>query len=97
MLHSTVVVALIRRVVRPNFQARALLQVIDPIAFILAAIDVVVSAIAVRFIVLPLTAEHVPIHMVESTIAMSFILMPGADVLGSVWPRLLTLTMLKSF
>jgi len=35
--------------------------------------------------------------MVESTIAMSFILMPGADVLGSVWPRLLTLTMLESF
>lgn len=72
-----------------------MLQIVNPIPFILTPIHIKISTKTVSFIIFPLTRENIPIHMVECTPPMRFILKPLSVIFGTIRPRLLPLAMFK--
>ena len=69
-----------------------MLEIIAPVTLIFRAIDMGVDAITVRFIVLPLAIEDIPINMPELAFAMSFIILPFAFIASAIRPHLDTAT-----
>jgi hypothetical protein len=67
-----------------------MLEVISPHTLILRSIDMLVDTKTIGFVVCPLAIINVAINVNELTFTMSSVFTPLSDVLGTIWPDLLT-------
>jgi hypothetical protein len=93
MFLPLVVHALVSALIKPHLTTFTLLEVIHPLALILAAIGIVVSSEAVGLIVLPRPFENIAIDMVEHPMPMSLIILPVAFIACTIRPHLNTVAM----
>lgn len=100
MLLTVFVLALIFGVVRPILHTITILFVIDPlylimmsyIANVISTVDVVVDALAIGFVVLPITLVDVTVSVYQFTLTEAPIRHPLTGVHGSIGPCLRSLT-----
>jgi len=88
VLLSFNVVTFVLRIVRPDFFAEAMLEIILPVSFVPCAVLVDVDTVAVCFVVEPLTFEDVSIDVPELAMTACFVEPPVAFVFGAILPDL---------
>jgi len=93
MFLPLIVHALVSALIKPRLTTFTLLEVIHPLALILAAIGIVVSSEAVGLIVLPRAFENIAIDMVEHPMPMSLVILPVAFIACTIRPHLNTVAM----
>ena len=71
-----------------------MLQIILPVPFVPCPVHMDVNTIAVGFIIVPLTLEHIAVNMPELALAASFIESPVPLVPSSIRPDLDAIAML---
>ena len=69
-----------------------MLQIVLPLSFILSSIHVFVNSKAICLVICPEPIINVSVYVDESTFAVSSVLPPLSDVLGSVRPGLFSKT-----
>lgn len=85
------VIPLIPTAVCPLLYSVAMLQVILPNALVLSSIHMSVGPSSVRFIERPEAFVHVSVRMHKFAFPMGSVILPLADVFGSIGPLLLTI------
>ena len=90
MLAPKSIFSLIPTLISPGFRAPTVLQVVFPLAFVLGAVDVLVDAGAVGFVVGPEAIIDVAIYVDEFSFAVCAIIAPLARILRAVRPDLLS-------
>jgi len=95
MFHTVLICSNVLSPIDPLFFTVALLDIIFKLAFVLAPIDVSVFAIPVGHIVLKLATVHITFSMPESPVALRFVVIPLALIMGAVGPILDAVSMPK--
>ena len=88
MFLSISVLALVTRVIRPNLFTITVLLILEPVAFVVSAICVVVLAIAMGFIIFPFAVVHVTIGMDEPSTTVGLVSSPVAFIERAIDPDL---------
>jgi len=96
MLATESIITFIARFVSPSLNAKSMLQIILPHAFVLSSIHMFVDSAAVCLVVGPVAIVDVSIDMNETTFTVSSVFTPFATVLGSITPCLLAETVTES-
>lgn len=88
MLHALLVLALVLGSVGPLLHSETVLLILEPLAFVPAAVEMRVDTIAIGFVLVPLALVDVSLRMHKSSIAVGHSVSPETIVAGSVWPNL---------
>ena len=73
MLKTLAVQAFVDRSIFPGLFTLAILQIVNPLTFVLRAIDIEVGSKAVSLILIPLAVEYVAINVIKDTATVSLV------------------------
>ena len=96
MFFSVEVMTLVFGSVWPLFDSLSVLLILVPFSDVSSAISMLIGAMAVSFVVQPLTFINVPVSMDQSSVTVRLVSLPLAIILGSVLPHLLPVAVFHS-
>merc|ERR1712166_1663293 len=88
LLASLEELALVVRLVGPDFCASPMLLIHHPISLIFSTVYMVVLALSMSHIVIPESMEHASVVVDEAALSVSFVIVPVALVLRAISPDL---------
>jgi hypothetical protein len=88
VLLAVFVIAFVASVIRPCLYPVPMLPVFFPVSNIFGSVNMLVSAFALSFVIIPFAFVYITVSVDKSALAVGLVALPIADILAAIFPDL---------